>query len=155
MSSRSDRFECRWQPSRVLLTAYLAMQVLALASTVLLSVPLGAKAIGVLLCAWHASRTLRPFILLDRPQSPTGLRRDSSGWALWSEAGGWQPVQLRPDSLALPHMVVLRFKVVTGHWLSRVRVRSLCIPADAMAPDCHRRLRLRLKFSRHRWAAPE
>uniref|UniRef100_A0A7C1WRW5 Toxin CptA n=1 Tax=Pseudomonas graminis TaxID=158627 RepID=A0A7C1WRW5_9PSED len=155
MSSRSDRFECRWRPSRALLTAYLVAQVLALASTVLLSIPLWAKAVVVLLCALHASRSLRMFILLDQPQSPAGLRRDSSGWALWSEEGGWQPVQLRPDSLALPHMVVLRFRAVTGHWLSRWWVRSLCIPADAMAPDSHRRLRLRLKFSRQRWAAPE
>lgn len=155
MSSRSDRFECRWQPSRALLTAYLVAQILALASTVLLSIPLWAKAIGVLLCALHASRSLRRFILLDRPQSPTGLRRDGSGWALWSEAGGWQSVQLRPDSLALPHMVVLRFRLMTSHGLSRFRVRSLCIPADAMAPDSHRRLRLRLKFSRRRWAVPE
>lgn len=155
MSSRSDRFECRWQPSRALLTAYLVTQILALASTVFLSIPLWAKAIGVLLCVLHVSRSLRPLVLLDQPQSPTGLRRDSSGWALWSEEGGWQPVQLRPDSLALPHMVVLRFRAVTGHGLSRFRVRSLCIPADAMAPDCHRRLRLRLKFSRRRWAAPE
>lgn len=155
MSSRSDRFECRWQPSRALLTAYLVTQTLALASTVLLSIPVWAKAIGVLLCVLHASRSLRRLILLDQPQSPTRLRRDGSGWALWSEAGGWQPVQLRPDSLALPHIVVLRFRVVTGPWLSRFRVRSLCIPADAMVPDSHRRLRLRLKFSRRRWAAPE
>lgn len=155
MSSRSDRFECRWQPSRALLTAYLVTQILALASTVLLSIPLWAKAISILLCVLHASRSLRPLILLDQARSFTGLRRDGSGWALWSKAGGWQPVQLRPDSLALPHMVVLRFRVMTGHWLSRFRVRSLCIPADAMAPDSHRRLRLRLKFSRRRWAAPE
>ena len=155
MSSRSDRFECRWQPSRGLLTAYLVTQVLALTSLVLLSIPLWGKAIGVLLCALHASRRLRPLILLDRPQSPTGLRRDSSGWSLWSEEDGWQPMQLRPDSLALPHMIVLRFRVVTGPWLSRLWVRSLCIPADAMAADSHRRLRLRLKFSRRRWAAPE
>nr|WP_272904056.1 protein YgfX [Pseudomonas petrae] len=138
-----------------MLTAYLVTQILALASTVLLSIPLWAKAVCVLLCALHASRSFRRFILLDRPQSPIGLRCDSSGWALWSEEGGWQPVQLRPDSLALPHMVVLRFRVATGHWLRRLWVRSLCIPADAMAPDSHRRLRLRLKFSRRRWAAPE
>ena len=30
MSSRSDRFECRWQASRLLLTAYLIAQALAL-----------------------------------------------------------------------------------------------------------------------------
>jgi toxin CptA len=155
VSSRSDRFECRWQPSRALLTAYLVTQVLALASICFLAIPLWAKAIGALLCLLHASRLLGPGILLDRPHSLTGLRRDSGGWSLWSEEGGWQPVQLRPDSLALPHMVVLRFKMVSGHWLRRVWVCSVCIPADAMTPDGHRRLRLRLRFSRRRWAAPE
>jgi toxin CptA len=155
VSSRSERFECRWQPSRALLTAYLVAQVLALASGVLLSIPLWAKAVCVLLCALHAARCVGQCILLDRPQSPTGLRRDSSGWALWSEEGGWQPVQLRPDSLALAQVIVLRFKLCTGRWPDRLWVRTLCIPADAMAPDSHRRLRLRLKFSRRRWAVPE
>lgn len=155
MSSRSDHFECRWQPSRWLLTAYLLAQVLALTSITLLSIPLWAKAVGVLLCALHASRCLCQLILLNQRTSVTGLRRDRAGWSLWSEEGGWEPVQLRSDSLALPHIVVLRFKRVTGRWPSRLWVHSLCIPADAMAAEGHRRLRLRLKFSRRRWAAPE
>ena len=35
------------------------------------------------------------------------------------------------------------------------RVRAVCIPGAALAPDQHRRLRVRLKFSRRRWLAPE
>ena len=155
MSSRSNHFECRWQPSRGLLAAYLSAQVLALTSITLLSIPLWAKAIGVLLSALHASRCLRPLILLNQGTSFTGLRRDSGGWSLWSEGGGWEPVQLRPDSLALAHIVLLRFRRVTSPWPSRLWTRSLCIPADAMTAQAHRRLRLRLKFSRRRWAAPE
>jgi toxin CptA len=155
VSNRSDRFECRWQPSRSLLTAYVSALVLAIISIVLLSIPLWAQSIGILLCLLHCARYLRRSIVLDHPQAFTGLRRDASGWQLWSGQGGWQPVQLRPDSMALTRIVVLRYRLTNGSWLSRLWVRSLCIPCDAMAPDAHRRLRLRLKFSRRRWAAPE
>ena len=55
----------------------------------------------------------------------------------------------RPDSLALPLAVVLRFRLVGER-----RVRGLCIPRDALTREAHRRLRVRLKFSRRRWAAP-
>jgi toxin CptA len=46
-------------------------------------------------------------------------------------------------------LVVLRFRLVGER-----RVRSLCIPNDALAADVHRRLRVRLKFTRNRWVAP-
>jgi toxin CptA len=46
-------------------------------------------------------------------------------------------------------IVVLRFRLQGER-----RVRSLCVPRDALAPDVHRRLRVRLRFSRRRWAAP-
>jgi toxin CptA len=45
--------------------------------------------------------------------------------------------------------VVLRFRL-PGERLGR----GLCIPRDALPRELHRRLRLRLKFSRRRWAAP-
>jgi len=135
--------------------AYLGVQSLALISIFLLQLPAWAKTVGVLLCLLHGAGHFRRSILLNDEHAFTRLRRDGSGWQLWSEYGGWQPVQLRPDSMALPTIVLLRFRVMSGHWLARRRVRSVCIAADAMAPDLHRRLRLRLKFSRRRWAAPE
>ncbi|MDB6142473.1 MAG: hypothetical protein JWP80_1517, partial [Pseudomonas sp.] len=55
----------------------------------------------------------------------------------------------------LPLAVVLRFRLVGKRGLIRGRVRGLCIPYDALPPEVHRRLRVRLKFSRRRWAAPE
>ena len=104
----------------------------------------------MLLCLAHGFRQLPRQILLTHPQAFRGLRRDADGWQLWSQAQGWQPVQLRPDSLALPLIVVLRFRL-----RGERRVRTICVPRDSQTADVHRRLRVRLTFSRRRWAAPE
>lgn len=155
MSSRSDHFECRWQASRALLAAYLCAQLLALIALSLLEIPFWAKTVGILLCVLHGLLYLRSSILLVGDRAFSGLRRDVSGWHLWNERHGWQAAQLRPDSLALPGIVVLRFRLKPSGWREGLGVTSVCIPGDAMAPDSHRRLRLRLKFSRRRWTAPE
>jgi toxin CptA len=155
VSSRTDRFECRWQASRLLLTAYLAAQALALVSLYFLDIPLWASVPGALTCLIHGAWALPEFILLSRASAFTALRRDADGWQLWSEKSGWQSVQLRRDSLALPLIVVLRFRLVGERRMVGRRVRGLCIPRDALPPEVHRRLRVRLKFSRRRWAAPE
>ena len=119
-------------------------------SLFLLSIPLWASLLGTCACALHGFRVLPRQILLNHPKAFCGLRRDGDGWQVWNQADGWQAVQLRPDSLALPLIVVLRFRL-RGEW----RVRSICVPRDSQAADLHRRLRVRLKFSRRRWAAPE
>lgn len=150
MSSPSKVFECHWQASRLLLAVYLLAQLLALATLILVDIPFWARGLGALGCLVHAGWVLPRQVLLSHPQAFSGLRRDDEGWQLWSRAGGWQAVQLRPDSLALPLAVVLRFRLAGER-----RVRGLCIPRDALARDAHRRLRVRLKFSRRRWAAPE
>ena len=105
---------------------------------------------GACACALHGFWMLPRQILLSHPKAFCGLRRNGDGWQVWNQADGWQAVQLRPDSLALPLIVVLRFRL-RGEW----RVRSICVPRDSQAADLHRRLRVRLKFSRRRWAAPE
>ncbi|PQO98017.1 hypothetical protein C5612_28525 [Pseudomonas frederiksbergensis] len=150
MSSPSNAFECRWHASRQLLAAYLLAQLFALGSLFLLSMPLWASLLGVALCVAHSIWALPRQILLTHPQAFRGLRRDADGWQLWNQAQGWQPVQLRPDSLALPLIAVLRFRLQGER-----RVRAICVPRDSQAADVHRRLRVRLKFSRRRWAAPE
>ena len=148
MSSPSNRFECRWQASRLLLAAYLFAQLLALGALLIVDLPLAS--LGVLLCIAHAAWVLPRHVLLTHRSAICGLRRDEEGWQLFSRQRGWHSVQLRPDSLALPLAVVLRYRV-PGEW----RVRSICVPHDAQAADVHRRLRVRLKFSRRRWLAPE
>ena len=149
MSSPSNPvFECRWQASRLLLAAYLLAQSFALGALLLLDLPY--SSLGLLPCLAHAAWVIPRHIRLTHRSSIRGLRRDENGWQLWSAARGWHRVQLRPDSLALPLIVVLRYRV-QGEWA----VRSICVPSDSQAADVHRRLRVRLKFSRRRWLAPE
>nr|WP_207200113.1 MULTISPECIES: protein YgfX [unclassified Pseudomonas] len=133
-----------------MLAAYLLAQLFALGALFLLSIPLWASSLGVLLCLAHGFWVLPRQILLTHPQAYCGLRRDADGWQLWNQAQGWQSVQLRPDSLALPLVVILRFRL-----RGKRRVRTICVPHDSQAADLHRRLRVRLRFSRRRWAAPE
>ena len=147
MSSPSNRFECRWQASRLLLAAYVLAHLFALCSLMVLNLPY--SSLGILLCLAHCAWILPRQILLTHRSSIRGLRRDDDGWQLWSAERGWHSVQLRPDSLALPLIVVLRYRV-QGEW----RVRSVCVPRDSQDADVHRRLRVRLKFSRRRWLAP-
>jgi toxin CptA len=150
VSSPSNTFECRWHASRHLLAAYLLAQAFALGALFLLSIPVWASLLAAFGCALHGFRVLPRHILLSHPTAFCGLRRDADGWQVWNQANGWQAVQLCRDSLALPLIVVLRFRL-RGEW----RVRSICVPRDAQTADVHRRLRVRLKFSRCRWAAPE
>lgn len=150
MSSPSEAFECQWQPSRQLLACYALIQGLALLSLALVDIPLWARVLGVVLCGVHAAWVLPRHLLLNTPQAYRALRCTTDGWQVHSAAQGWQAIELHPDSLALPLMVLLRFRL-TG----QRRVRSLCIARDSLARDQHRRLRVRLKFSRHRWAVAE
>jgi toxin CptA len=147
VSSRSEPFECHWRPSRRLLALYLGALGLALLALLLAALPGWAQAAGLLLCLIHAAWTLPRAILLNHPHAFTGLRHDAQGWQLRNAAEGWVAVQLRPGSLALPQAVILQFRR-PGQWFAR----GLCIPADSLSQSLHRRLRVRLKFSRRRWA---
>lgn len=144
MFNPSKPFECRWQASRLVLAVYLGAQVCAVVALLVAAIPLWARCCAVALCAAHAC-----WVWLPRSSPFTGIRHDAGGWHLWRD-GAWQSVQLRPDSLALPPLIVLRFRL-PGQWW----VRGLCIARDAMPAGDHRRLRVRLKFTRRRWAAPE
>nr|WP_218647029.1 hypothetical protein [Pseudomonas sp. P7548] len=130
-----------------MLAAYLFAQLFALGACFLVDLPY--SSLGLLLCLAHAAWVLPRHILLTHRSSVCGLRRDEDGWQLFSAERGWYGVQLRPDSLALPLIVVLRYRV-PGRWW----VRSICVPRDSQVADVHRRLRVRLKFSRRRWLAP-
>jgi toxin CptA len=149
VSNPSNAFECHWRPSRRLLVLYLILSFLAVLALSLADIPFWARMAGFLACLAHAAWCLPRQILLTSPKAFTGLRLSDDGWQLWRVADGWTPVQLRPDSLALPLVVILRFQV-PGEWWRR----GLCIPADALDREQHRRLRVRLGFSRRRWAEP-
>jgi toxin CptA len=148
VSSRSEVFECSWRPSRQLLAFYALIQCLALLSLALVDIPLWARALGVVFCVVHAAWVLPRHLLLRSPSAYRALRCTADGWHVHSAAQGWQAIELHPDSLALPLIVLLRFRLA-----GQRRVRALCVARDSLASDQHRRLRVRLKFSRHRWAA--
>ncbi|GLZ87775.1 hypothetical protein Pres01_38260 [Metapseudomonas resinovorans] len=149
MSSPSNAFECHWRPSRRLLALYLILSFLAVLALSLADIPLWARLAGHLACVAHAAWCLPRQILLTSPKAFTGLRLNDEGWQLWRAVDGWTPVRLRPDSMAQPLAVILRFRVPGAYWSS-----GLCIPADALDQEQHRRLRVRLGFSRRRWAEP-
>nr|WP_279291017.1 protein YgfX [Pseudomonas sp. S25] len=138
-----------------MLVAYGVACFLSLIALCMLAIPGWAFLLGLVLCMAHGFWVIPGSILLSSPTALTGLRRNAEGWQLWSQRDGWQPAQLCRDSMALPLFVVLRFRLAGKGSDRRHGVRSICIPCDAMAQDAHRRLRLRLKFSRRRWAAPE
>lgn len=148
MSNPSEPFECRWRPSRLLLAAYLLAQALALTALLLAQAPAWALASGLLLCSLHALWALPRQVLLSTPGAVRGLRHDAAGWHLLSR-NGWRPVRLLPDSLALPGLIVLRYRQPGRRFGA-----GLCIPRDALPADQHRRLRVRLKFGRDRWSTP-
>lgn len=148
MSSRNNRFECRWRPSRGLLAAYFGVQFLALGTLWSLDLPFAVRLALAALCLMHAAWCLPRQILLSAPDSLTALRLGPGGWAVHTGKDGWQPVRLMPDSLALPFLVVLRIRPTRGAWWQRRLTRTLCLPRDTMPADSHRRLRLRLKFGR-------
>ncbi|MFA7893961.1 hypothetical protein [Pseudomonas putida] len=149
MSNPSEWFECRWQGSRLLLAAYLISQALAWFAVLVSPLPFWLGLLVIAACSVHAAWAIPRRILLTHVQAVTGLRRDGVGWWVFSRARGWQSVRLCRDSIALPALVVLRF-VPVGAWWGR----SQCVPWDALGIDEHRRLRVRLKFSRRRWVAP-
>ncbi|WP_108095479.1 protein YgfX [Pseudomonas sp. GV071] len=145
MSSPSKTFECRWQASRRLAVFSFGAHLCALVALLTAALPFWATVLGVALWAVHAGWAWR-----QRAAGFCAIRHDADGWYLGYSDGRWQSVQLRPDSLALPPLIVLRFRL-PGQWW----VRGLCIAADALPADSHRQLRVRLKFTRRRWAAPE
>ena len=149
MSSPSDTFECQWRPSRRLLAFYLIAQLCAISSSLVLGAPVALKLALILACLAHAGWAIPRKLLLSHPTTVLKIRYRGAGWSLWSPRFGWRPADVEADSLALPMAIVLRYRH-EGQWWAR----SLCIPADSLDRDTHRRLRVRLKFARGRRGVP-
>lgn len=150
MTSTIEPFECHWRPSRLLLGGYLLVVALAALAILLAELPGRWQIILLMLLLLHAAWVLPRQLLMRHAGAISGLRHDADGWQLYSARDGWQAAQLYPDSLALPSAIFLQFRLKGQRWR-----RGLCIACDALPAVQHRRLRVRLKFSRRRWAAPE
>lgn len=149
MSSRLEPFECRWSASPALLRLHTLAAFAAGACLWLAAIPWTLKPLLTLLVLWSWHRVRYRQLQQRHPTVPRRLRHGTEGWQLWSPASGWQDVQLRPDSLALPLLVVLRYRLPGERF-----PRSLCIARDSLSADAHRRLRVRLRFAPRRFAAP-
>ncbi|MDD5389351.1 MAG: hypothetical protein PHD37_08390 [Gallionellaceae bacterium] len=120
----------------LLLAAHLAALVALLLASLPTALHLGG---GALLGAslWMAWK--RPVV--------TRLRGKADGQLeIWREAAWW-PVQLRPDSVALAWLIVLR-------WREGKKNHSLALPLDALPGDEQRRLRVWLRWKAVPGATP-
>lgn len=137
-----------WQPSRRLAGLNLTVLSLACLAVLLSAAPDGLKiSLGLLLVVQAADRVVQ-LLRNKHPAGRRGLRYTAQGWQLWSAHSGWQPVQLAASSMAIPALVLLRYKTP-----QQFIYRSAVIAADCLTAEQHRQLRVRLKFSRQRWQA--
>ncbi|MDY0207697.1 MAG: hypothetical protein RBR82_13905 [Pseudomonas sp.] len=124
------------------------MLLLACVAVVLAAIPLALKLAVIVLLSVQMYAQLRCLRDYQQPSLRRGVRHTSAGWQLWSAEHGWRSIQLRADSMAIPALVLLRYRYA-HQWF----YCSALIPFDSAPQDSHRRLRVRLKFSRQRWQA--
>jgi toxin CptA len=113
----------------LLVAAHLA----ALAALFLALLPLPLRLLGCVALAASLG------LIWRRPASSRLRGKGDGQMEIW-RAAAWQPLELRADSVVLPWLIVLRWRE------GRTR-RGLALPADALAPDDHRRLRVWLQWN--------
>ncbi len=148
MRGQNNRFACHWQPSLWLSVLALLISVLACIAVALSAIEAVWRSGILTLLAVQIAYQLFQLARIEQPSQRRGIRRDDSGWQIWTAQRGWQAVQLRADSIAIPVLVLLRYRYA-HQWF----YRSLLVGVDSLPVDSHRRLRVRLKFSRQRWMA--
>lgn len=150
MYNPTDSLLLQRQPSRRLGALIILLNVLgcmALYRSALSALPAMSGAILLwLYCLWVWPRQ----VSLRHADSVTGLRFDSEGWHVLRRDGTERGARLLADTYVSALLTVVRLRQ-PGRWLPV----SVILPADAATEDSLRRLRLRLRFSRQRWAAAE
>lgn len=150
MYNQTDTLLLQRQPSRWLGALIILLNVLgcmALYRSALSALPAVSGAILLwVYCLWVWPRQ----VSLRHADSVTGLRFDSEGWHVLRRDGTERGARLLADTYVSALLTVVRLRQ-PGRWLPV----SVILPADAATEDSLRRLRLRLRFSRQRWAAAE
>ena len=150
MSNPTDALLLKRQPSRWLGGLIILLTMLGCMALYRSALPpLPAALCAVLLwayCFWVWPRQ----VSLRHADSVTGLRFDSQGWHILRRDGTEMGARLLADTYVSALLTVVRLRQ-PGRWLPI----SVILPADAATEDSLRRLRLRLRFSRQRWAAAE
>lgn len=140
-----QRQPSRWLGALMILLTVLGCLALYQSALSLLPAVLGAVVLWVY-CLWVWPRQ----VSLRHADSVTGLRFDSEGWHVLRRDGSEMNARLLADTYVSALLTVVRLRQ-SGRWLPV----SVILPADAADEDSLRRLRLRLRFSRQRWAAAE
>lgn len=150
MYSPTDTLVLHRQPSLWLGALIILLTLLGCMALYRSALPaLPASLSGVLLwmyCVWVWPRQ----VSLRHADSVTGLRFDSEGWHVLRRDGTERGARLLGDTYVSALLTVVRLRQ-PGRWMPV----SVILPADAATEDSLRRLRLRLRFSRQRWAAAE
>ena len=119
--------------SRLMLGLAGAMHAVALASLLLASLPVAVAVVGsavLLASVYRVESNLRP---------PRGLVWDAEGRWFWQRESGTDELELLPDSLCTPYLVILNFVEAGGR-----RRRSLPLTRGSLDAALFRRLRIRL-----------
>lgn len=134
---------CFWLPSTLLVRLQTLLAVLAALAVAGSSLPVVARAgLGSFCLGWACWRLIHHHSRRG-PQQRSGLRHGATaGWELWRADSGWRPIEILAGTLVTRRLVVVRYRHAGRRW-----VRSLVVPAHALSADCHRRLRLWLRFS--------
>lgn len=114
----------------------LAAHFAALAALFLARAPAAIVVAGLVLL-------LASFIASRRRTAPPLIRCKADGCLEIRRAATWQAASVLPDSVALPWLIVLR-------WRENGRRHSLPLPPDALSDDEHRRLRVWLRWKTRR-----
>lgn len=150
MSNPTDYLLLTRRPSRLLGVLLVVVTTVAIAALYRSALPALQAALCMTLvlvyCWWVWPRQ----VSLRHAASVIGLRFDSQGWHVLRRDGSEAGASLQGDTFVSAFLTVVRLRE-PGRWLPV----SVILPADAASEDSLRRLRLRLRFSRQRWAAAE
>ena len=150
MYNPTDTLLLQRQPSRWLGAMVILMTVLGCAALIHSALSAWPMLLCMLLLAMHCLWIWPRQVSLRHADSVTGLRFDSEGWHVLRRDGSEKGASLLGDTYVSALLTVVRLRQ-PGRWLPV----SVILPADAATEDSLRRLRLRLRFSRQRWAAAE
>ena len=150
MSNPTEYLLLTRRPSRLLGVLLVAVTTMAIAALYRSALPALQAALCMTLvliyCWWVWPRQ----VSLRHAASVIGLRFDSQGWHELRRDGSEAGARLQGDTFVSAFLTVVRLRE-PGRWMPV----SVILPADAASEDSLRRLRLRLRFSRQRWAAAE
>ena len=120
------------RPSSLARVLLVLLHLAALAALFLTELPNFVQLTGVVILGASLAAGRRPTpqrVLRAHRDGKLEIRRDST----------WKPLVLQADSVALPWLILLRWREGQHH-------HRLALPADALSRDDHRRLRVWLRW---------